>query len=288
MAKSNGRTGYLFLDPIPQYRITEIEYDRWSAERVRAQTSIDAFPSQERLHCQVLSEIQARLNANNEINIETIIGVLLSLAHRDTEMLLIRLRQSLDELEAKLASWQHVPIGDSVSFFRSFLAYWRMMLGRQAESVEYMTGFVRKSPEMGSQRCPKTPSLEAELHEISATLTLLRTRVDNTLTVLMGSLSIYESQRAIAQAAEVKNLARLAHFYLPLTVVASICGMQPGVLPFEVNPRSVMTILMGIICMNYLLLNCYSIPLGGASGTRLWKRIIRHTAALRLRRSKQG
>ncbi len=104
MAISNGHIGHLLLDPIPQYGITEIEYSLSGAEIVKAQPGIDAFPSQERLHCQVLSEIQRRLDADDEINIGTIIRVLLSLAFRDTEMFLIRLSQSLDELETKLAS----------------------------------------------------------------------------------------------------------------------------------------------------------------------------------------
>ncbi len=153
-----------------------------------------------------------------------------------------------------------------------------MMLERQAESVQYMAGCVQESPEVDSQQhCPKTLSLEAGLREITTTITLLRSRIDNSLTVLTGSLSIYESQKGIAQAAEVKNLARLAHFYLPLTVVAGVFSMGDEVLPFRPTPSALTSSLIFITCLNILLLNFYSIPLGGAAHntvTRLWKRSI--------------
>lgn len=49
---------------------------------------------------------------------------------------------------------------------------------------------------------------------------------ESTFTALMGTLSIMESEKAITQAEEVTKLTQLAFFFIPLTFIAGIFGMN--------------------------------------------------------------
>ena len=54
-------------------------------------------------------------------------------------------------------------------------------------------------------------------------------RVEGTYQVLMSTMSILESERAIAQAEVVMRLTDLAFFFIPLAFVASVFGMNINV-----------------------------------------------------------
>jgi Mg2+ and Co2+ transporter CorA len=59
----------------------------------------------------------------------------------------------------------------------------------------------------------------------------LRIRTDGTIQVLMSTMSIVESQRAIAQAEVVSKLTQLAFFFIPLTFIGTLFGMNIKVSP---------------------------------------------------------
>lgn len=57
-------------------------------------------------------------------------------------------------------------------------------------------------------------------------VTATSTRLDTTFSSIMSTMSIIESQKAISQAEGVAKLTSLAFFYIPLTFVAGIFGMN--------------------------------------------------------------
>lgn len=52
---------------------------------------------------------------------------------------------------------------------------------------------------------------------------------ESTFTMLMATMSLMESEKAINEAEEVTKLTELAFFFIPLTFVAGIYGMNLGV-----------------------------------------------------------
>ncbi|KAK3368463.1 hypothetical protein B0H63DRAFT_455240 [Podospora didyma] len=53
-----------------------------------------------------------------------------------------------------------------------------------------------------------------------------RRRIDGAFQALMSSMRIVESERAIRRAETVSRLTHLAFFFIPLTLVASVFGMN--------------------------------------------------------------
>ncbi|KAK6522469.1 hypothetical protein TWF281_003030 [Arthrobotrys megalospora] len=68
--------------------------------------------------------------------------------------------------------------------------------------------------------------LLAQIHALSSAVDRASKRVDSDHQALMSSISIVESERAIAEAEVVSKLTQLAFFFIPLSLVAAVFGMN--------------------------------------------------------------
>ena len=68
--------------------------------------------------------------------------------------------------------------------------------------------------------------LLGELESLEKEVKNLSDRAVSTFNAIMATMSIVESQEAIAQAKTVSKLTNLAFFFIPLTLSASVFGMN--------------------------------------------------------------
>ena len=76
--------------------------------------------------------------------------------------------------------------------------------------------------------------LKRDLDFVLARIDFLRTRCDTIATTLLSTMSILESQKSIEQSRQVNQLTKLAFFYIPLSFVSSVFGMN--VKEIQTNP----------------------------------------------------
>lgn len=126
----------------------------------------------------------------------------------------------------------------NISELRSLIGQWRSHLYRLSEQLEamkmmlpamrdHLAGYRNEKIELFHE--PKISSvdhLSAKLAMLESNRQALLSRCDSTFSALMATMSILESQKAIAQAEEVTKLTQLAFVFIPLTFVAGIFGMN--------------------------------------------------------------
>ena len=94
--------------------------------------------------------------------------------------------------------------------------------GSGAKTGDPITRMVRVNSELQEPLLDRLEDLEAQLKGLSE-------RSAATFNAIMATMSIVESQEAIFQAETVSKLTNLAFFFIPLTLCASIFGMNISV-----------------------------------------------------------
>ena len=151
----------------------------------------------------------------------------------DQGTLFSRISQALDEIELSMERGSRPP-----ESWREYPPRWRNHLFHQIETIRYFQTLVSSEAGMSSDaasvgslssrstlRGKSLKSLQVAERRLEAMLA----RVEGTYQVLMSTMSILESERAIAQAEVVMRLTDLAFFFIPLAFVASVFGMNINV-----------------------------------------------------------
>jgi Mg2+ and Co2+ transporter CorA len=76
--------------------------------------------------------------------------------------------------------------------------------------------------------------LKKDLDYLLARTEILSNRCDAIADTLLSTMSILESQKSIEQSQQVNKLTKLAFFYIPLSFISSVFGMN--VMELETNP----------------------------------------------------
>ncbi|KAL8794829.1 MAG: hypothetical protein Q9195_002657 [Heterodermia aff. obscurata] len=127
-----------------------------------------------------------------------------------------------------------------VQQWRYLLGQWKSRLSNDISYISYVTRVLhgnrpdsesvhRKEPATegtGTSRSLSASSIQTDLDELTKEIGNLTTRAKSTFQDIMATMSIVESQKAIAQAETISKLTNLAFFFIPLTLTASIFGMN--------------------------------------------------------------
>lgn len=130
------------------------------------------------------------------------------------------LSESLDFIERGLS--EESEIQEESRFHRTYFGGWRNLLFHQSQSL----GNLKRAADYteGVQEISNLHSfIIADLLEYNAVLTQ---RVEGTYQILLSSVQMIESEKAISQAETVSKLTQLAFFFIPLTLVTGIFGMN--------------------------------------------------------------
>ncbi|KAK4170801.1 hypothetical protein QBC36DRAFT_341270 [Triangularia setosa] len=228
----NGRlVGCLLVDPRRMHTVRELDLDLW-----RRNTSSKALPNQpcfilkttslDRIKKALEGPSPFRGRQNDTWIIQTMIGFVLD----DMPSVLFELGRGLDEVELYLGEDQK--LRSSVPQWRDYLGRWRNTLANLRTSVRYMMEkFEQHSKRRPRQLVPPygddmDQTISWRLKQVDAELEVIRSRVETAFQALMSTLSILESQRAIAQAESISKLTQLAFFFIPLSFIATVFGMK--------------------------------------------------------------
>lgn len=258
--RENGQlVGCLLVDPQRMHTVRQVNLNLWSGD-----IGSKPLPNQPCfiLETTALDRIKRALDApspfrgrqNDTWLIQTMLGFVVD----DMPTILFELGRGLDEVELYLGEDEQ--LRSSVPQWRDYLGRWRNTLANLRVSVRYM---MEKLEQHTKERpCQLVPPygddseqvIAWRLNQINAELEAIRNRVETAFQALMSTLSILESQRAIAQAESISKLTQLAFFFIPLSFIAAVFGMN--VIEFQDQytwPRW-LGVSIGVTAVTYLAL----------------------------------
>jgi len=226
--------GCLLVDPRRMHTVREVNLDLW-----RGNISRKSLPNR---HCFAnetagLDRIKEALQGPSVFRgrqaemavIQIIVGFVLE----DMPTVLFELGRGLDEVELCLGKDQE--LRSSVPQWRDHLGRWRNTLAHLGSSVSYMmetfeqqhTG-QRQGRQLIHGRLDDASAqmMLWRIGQVNSELKAARSRIETAFQALMSTLSILESQRAIAQAESISKLTQLAFFFIPLSFIATVFGMN--------------------------------------------------------------
>ncbi|KAK0654875.1 cora-like Mg2+ transporter protein-domain-containing protein [Cercophora newfieldiana] len=219
-------TGYLLVDPIRYHRVFDIEYGETEEKDTMKARYRRCFIEDSRPIERFKEAIQNFIATDSDIDrgypATHWVKVLVSrIIHDDIAEVLGAMSKSLDQIELSLHDDHE--LRDSVALWRERLARWRNTIFRQERLIRtYLATGLRLAhspPEAFKRLDGDLIGLEIELRES-------RLRIDNVFQSLMSAMSIVESHKAIEQAEGVSKLTQLAFFFIPLSLVATVFGMN--------------------------------------------------------------
>ena len=157
-------------------------------------------------------------------------------------------REALDFIDEHLSD-DNV-LRKRVQQWRYLLGQWKSHLSNDISYISYITRVITHETQLESKDIyPNNPiteststgrsvlslPIQADLDNLTKEISSLTTRAKSTFQDIMATMSIVESQKAIAQAETISKLTNLAFFFIPLTLTASIFGTNIIV---GGNPRS--------------------------------------------------
>lgn len=96
-----------------------------------------------------------------------------------------------------------------------------------------------------TEATPGHREVRAEIHQafqdVKTNIDAVIRHFESTFNALMATMNIIESDKAIKEAEYASNLTQLAFFFIPLSLVAGVCGMNLAVSTY-------LTLLVNVVC----------------------------------------
>ncbi|KAH8587714.1 cora-like Mg2+ transporter protein-domain-containing protein [Bisporella sp. PMI_857] len=180
----------------------------------------------------------------------TIQNIIIQMIVTDSGTILSSLNEALDEIDLSMS--QDDILRGSLGEWRNNFGRWRTGLQHQQASLAYVRR-VLEAEEPSSK--PKGDFVGVvEISDLESGLAATQKRVDGTFQVLMSTMSIIESQKAIAQAETVSKLTYLAFFFIPPTFVTGIFGMNIVEFVGKLKVWIWVTVSLGVSTLAYIFL----------------------------------
>jgi len=227
----------LLVDPRRQFDIIDFKFEFWtgnqSAERSRVPCFLKDSGLEENantttaggtgtLRDNLVSRITRRLEQHimNSTMLnpgELVKTAVVQLMRDDLSSVLSRMSCALDVIE--LALHNDVVLQESMPIWREQLGGWRNALYHQ---IAWLDSVAEK---LAAEAATDDP-LKQRLKLLERDVERMAHRIETTFQALMSSITIVESERAIKEAEAVSKLTQLAFFFIPLSLVAGIFGMN--------------------------------------------------------------
>ena len=141
---------------------------------------------------------------------------------------LTSLHDALDNIDLSLS--QDDILRSSLHIWRERFGLWRQdLLHSRVSARDMLQTFEQQKlcPTCAPQPSSSTiPKYEVELAGLITDFDEALARLNSTFQAVMSTMSIVESQKAISEAETVSKLTALAFFFIPLSFIASLFGMN--------------------------------------------------------------
>lgn len=191
----------------------------------------------------ILPRLVSRLDAHGDARVMDLANVTLQTLHHmiieEEYRVLNCLDEKLQDVDRQLAFPRHVR--DNVEYWQVLMRHWRPYLHSKHEFLIQYSRMLKKAPVKSGQETSShvdgivgcnertRQDLADLLEDMKFKNTAVTQHCESTFNALMITMSLVESERAITEAEEVTKLTQLAFFFIPLTFVAGIFGMNLGV-----------------------------------------------------------
>jgi Mg2+ and Co2+ transporter CorA len=153
----------------------------------------------------------------------------------DILMTLSDFREVLDFVDLAMSS--DIVLRNCLQNWRTLFGRWRKGLSHYGISTAYVLGILHheRTSEIESVEAKDSqnfkdkmlsPSMVPEFENLAQDVEEFKKRAESTFQALMSTMAIVESQKAIAQAEAISKLTNLAFVFVPLTLSASLFGMN--------------------------------------------------------------
>ncbi|KAK0742609.1 hypothetical protein B0T18DRAFT_167344 [Schizothecium vesticola] len=210
----------ILFDAPRQHRIAKMSYNIIKGGDP-TQTATDglAFPDDKSYRGQFLRILLgAAKGLTADVIPDAIANAIVKIVLDDQACLLSSISNALDNIELSPYKRTSVP-----KTWRDDPPRWRNHLFHQLQSLTYLSDLLTSTPT--TTTTTTTPQLKA-LEAAAKNLEAMTRRLEGSYQLLMSAMSILESEKAIDQAVVVTRLTNLAFFFIPLSFVASLFGMN--------------------------------------------------------------
>jgi hypothetical protein len=219
--------GVVLFDPPRKHRISEGRTYNPEQRFNEMPADSDAFGEDKSSLERFITHIRrARLAPEQNDLIRVVIDAMVQILMDDNAKLLSCLNKAIDDIELRLEKDSEIP-----ESWRVYPSRWRNHLFHQSDAVTYFITLLTEnavSDPSSSTACPWTRQVKA-LKTAEKKLEAMMRRLEGTYQILMSSITILESEKAIEQAEVVTRLTNLAFFFIPLSFVSSVFGMNVNV-----------------------------------------------------------
>ncbi|KAL8825399.1 MAG: hypothetical protein Q9191_004446 [Dirinaria sp. TL-2023a] len=238
----NGLIGVLLFDAPRKVRITQKFYKRleedMSAKITTVRESFSNFtPCRRRFRAQL--ELSENFKALIQSPEQSIRDIVLRFMLDDHLEIMLDFREALDFIDENM--FNDDVLRNCLQQWRYLFGQWKRNLANDVSSISYVTqALVYEKKLNHADHCTEGPAMkqiertnsinhppmQADFDKLMKEVQSLTERAGSTFQSIMSTMSIVESAKAIAQAEEISKLTNLAFFFIPLTLCASIFGMN--------------------------------------------------------------
>ncbi|KAK4116003.1 hypothetical protein N656DRAFT_794352 [Canariomyces notabilis] len=216
----------VLFDPSRKYRVTKVTYDTEQSTNEES-ADFEAFRKDRNSLGRCSTHIRKTRTApqQNDV-IRAVTDAVVQILMEDHAKLLSCLNKAIDDIELSLREGLNSP-----GSWRVYPSRWRNHLFHQLDAVAYFIALLTQnavSYPASSTSCSWTRQVKA-LKTAERKLEAMMRRLEGTYQVLMSSITILESEKAIEQAEVVTRVTNLAFFFIPLSFVSSVFGMNVNV-----------------------------------------------------------
>ncbi|KAH6658960.1 hypothetical protein BKA67DRAFT_2412 [Truncatella angustata] len=173
------------------------------------------------IRSQIRSKLIRLMQINNADVLRSLKEAILHIACEGMSDVLSTVNTNLDRIELNTATTISLFNANDtkaiVNALKTYLARTRMM------TFHYSAAFSYLDEETGALTSANSVKI---CNHVRQTLDSTKNRLDNFSQTLMATMSIIESQRGIREAESVGKLTELAFFFIPITFIASLFGMN--------------------------------------------------------------
>jgi len=203
----------ILFDPIHRRQRISVKYNLWvGGDPSKEVTNENCFENEEATLPRFVRMIEESL-ANWPFLLGHIVDwAVISLVLADQARLMGAIGRALDEMELAMAS-------KTYERWRNYAPAWRNHLYHQLDTLTHFADELKYTG-------PESDAILLRVQAARARMEALSRRLDSSFQTLTSTMSIIESEKAIQEAEEVTRLTNLAFFFIPLSLVASVFGMN--------------------------------------------------------------
>ena len=246
----------ILFDAPRRHRITKTSYNIIKGGDA-TQTATDglAFPEDKSYRDEFLSIL---LGASKGLTADAIpnaiANAIVKIVLDDQAGLLSSIGKALDRIELSPDKHTSVP-----KTWRDDPPRWRNHLFHQLQSLTYLSDLLSTTTTTTTTKTPQLKALQTATQKLEA----MTRRLEGSYQLLMSAMSILESEKAIEQAVVVTRLTNLAFFFIPLSFVASLFGMNVNEFDQRLNVWLWVVVSATVTGLTYFIR--FRAPLGAAA-----------------------